>query len=55
MKKSLIETNPYLKDPKALKEAVAKHVRDSSAIEGIRWCPAPPKDRTKKSVSVRKP
>ena len=53
-KKSLIETNPYLKDPKALEEAVAKHVQDSTAIEGGRWYPGPIEKPIKKSVSGRK-
>ncbi len=32
-KKSLIETNPYLKDPKKYREALIKNVSSSTAIE----------------------
>jgi len=32
-KKSLIETNPYLKDPKKYREALIKSVSSSTAIE----------------------
>jgi hypothetical protein len=35
MKKSLIEDNPYLKDASKRKEALARNVESSSAIEGI--------------------
>jgi len=35
MKKSLLETNPYLKDPKKREEALARNIETSSAIEGI--------------------
>ena len=35
MKKSLLETNPYLKDPKKREEAIARNIETSSAIEGI--------------------
>ncbi len=36
MKKSLLETNPYLKDSKKRDEAMALNIETSSAIEGIR-------------------
>lgn len=36
MKKSLLEMNPYLKDPAARNMALARNVVTSSAIEGIR-------------------
>jgi hypothetical protein len=36
MKKSLIETNPHLKDPAKRAQALARNVVSSSAIEGIR-------------------
>lgn len=36
MKRSLLETNPYLKDPKKREEAMARNIETSSAIEGIR-------------------
>jgi len=39
-KKSLKETNPYLKDPKQYEEALIKNVISSSAVEGIRVTPA---------------
>ncbi len=35
-KKSLKETNPYLKDPKLYKELIALSVNSSTAVEGIR-------------------
>lgn len=35
MKKSLIETNPYLKDPATRDKALTRNVVSSSAIEGI--------------------
>jgi hypothetical protein len=35
MKKSLIETNPYLKDPEMRKKLVKRSVRTSCAVEGI--------------------
>lgn len=36
MKKSLIETNPFLKDPAKRREMLERSVLSSSAIEGIR-------------------
>ncbi|MBI1920263.1 MAG: hypothetical protein HYS23_04180 [Geobacter sp.] len=36
MKKSLLETNPYLKDASARTKALARNIETSSAIEGIR-------------------
>jgi hypothetical protein len=36
MKKSLLETNPYLKNPTRRTEALARNIESSSAIEGIR-------------------
>ena len=36
MKKSLLETNPYLKDASKRTKALARNVETSSAIEGIR-------------------
>ncbi len=36
MKKSLLETNPYLKDASKRTEALVRNVETSSAIEGIR-------------------
>ena len=35
MKKSLIETNPYLKDPELRKIMLRRSIISSSAIEGI--------------------
>ncbi len=35
MKKSLLETNPYLKNPQKREEAMARNIETSSAIEGI--------------------
>ncbi len=34
-KKSLIEANPYLKDPETRKQSVVTSVSSSSAVEGI--------------------
>ena len=39
-KKSLKETNPYLKDPKKYETALIKNVITSSAVEGIHITPA---------------
>jgi hypothetical protein len=36
MKKSLLETNPYLKDASKRTRALARNIETSSAIEGIR-------------------
>ena len=46
-KKSLKETNPYLKDPKQYEEALIKNVISSSAVEGIRVTPALLKKKSK--------
>ena len=35
MKKTLIETNPYLKDPNQREKLVRRSVRTSCAVEGI--------------------
>jgi Fic family protein len=35
MKKSLLETNPYLKDPEVRKKMMRRSIISSSAIEGI--------------------
>jgi Fic family protein len=35
MKKSLLETNPYLKDPEMRKKLIRRSIISSSAIEGI--------------------
>lgn len=35
MKKSLLETNPYLKDPEMRKKLMRRSIISSSAIEGI--------------------
>jgi len=39
-KKPLIETNPYLKDPKKYQASLIKNVITSSAVEGIHITPA---------------
>lgn len=36
MKRSLLTTNPYLKDPKKREEAMARNIETSSEIEGIK-------------------
>ncbi|ABK98633.1 hypothetical protein Ppro_1006 [Pelobacter propionicus DSM 2379] len=36
MKRSLLTTNPYLKDPQKREEAMARNIETSSAIEGIK-------------------
>jgi hypothetical protein len=36
MKKSLLETNPFLKDPATRNKSLARNVVSSSAVEGIR-------------------
>lgn len=35
MKKTLLNTNPYLKDAAAREHALARNIESSSAIEGI--------------------
>jgi hypothetical protein len=55
MKKSLAETNPYLKDPKLYNEALDINVRSSSAIEGARLRRNDQKKDVKKGESDRKP
>lgn len=35
MKKSLVDTNPYLKNAEKRKDALTRNVETSSAIEGI--------------------
>jgi len=39
-KKSLKDTNPYLKDPKKYEASLVANVITSSAVEGIRITPA---------------
>lgn len=39
MKKSLIDTNPYLKDPVMRKKLAERSVRTSSGVEGIKLDP----------------
>ena len=34
--KTLIDTNPYIRDPKALREMIAEDVRQSCAFEGAK-------------------
>lgn len=36
MKKSLLETNPHLKDASKREKALARNIETSSAVEGIR-------------------
>lgn len=36
MKKSLLESNPYLKEASKREEALARNIESSSAVEGIR-------------------
>ena len=35
MKKTLLETNPYLKDAKVRERTMARNIESSSAVEGI--------------------
>lgn len=42
MKKSLLETNPYLKDPEQRKRLIRRSVVSSFAIEGIYLQEEPP-------------
>ena len=48
-KKSLKETNPYLKNPKRYEAALIKNVVTSSAVESIHITPA---KLSKKSIKV---
>lgn len=45
--KSLIETNSYLKDPEELKRLVARSVRSSCGVEGIK-----PKDENARQIEI---
>ncbi len=56
-KKSLIKTNPYLKDPKRRRELIHKAVTSSTAIETghiVKTYPVHSK-RARKTVSFKKP
>lgn len=54
-KKSLIETNPYLKDPKVYEAMLNVNVISSSAIEGVRLSrTAPGLKPLKKAVKADK-
>jgi len=46
-KKSLIETNPYLKNAAERKRLIARSVRTSSGVEGIK-----PKTGTNASIKI---
>ena len=48
-KKSLKETNPFLKDPKQYETALIANVITSSAVEGIRVTPSQLKKKDLKS------
>jgi len=48
-KKSLKETNPYLKDPKQYEDALINNVITSSAVEGIRITPTQLQKKSPKS------
>ena len=62
MKKSLIETNPYLKDPAERMRLLTENAWESSVAEGARGLPRPeaqplplkrrPKASTKKPVNA---
>lgn len=41
MTKPLIETNPYLRDPKKREEMLERNARESSAFEGARGLKKP--------------
>ena len=56
-KKPLIETNPFLKDPKRRRELIHKAVTSSTAIETgyiVKTHKDPAKTSTKKSVKTSK-
>jgi hypothetical protein len=48
-KKSLKETNPFLRDPKQYESALIANVITSSAVEGIRVTPSQLKQKGLKS------
>lgn len=54
MKKSLIETNPYLKDPEMRKKMFRRSIISSSAIEGI-YITEEDLDRFEKEASEKDP
>jgi hypothetical protein len=49
-KKSLKETNPFLRDPKQYESALIANVITSSAVEGIRVTPSQLKKKGLKSL-----
>ncbi len=52
---SLIETNPYLRDPRRRREMIAEDVYDSSVFEGAVGLPKPrPKRQPQRPASRRK-
>jgi len=48
-KKSLKETNPFLRDPKPYEAALVANIITSSAVEGIRVTPSQLKKKSLKS------
>lgn len=49
MKKSLITTNPYIRDEQRREQLLLRNVRDSSAFEGARGLKAPADYSTSRS------
>ncbi len=49
--KSLLESNPYLADPKLRKAILYDNARQSSIFEGARGIPAQPRGRLRKRRS----
>ena len=54
---SLIETNPYLKDPEKVREMLEQNARASSVMEGARGLKSPgiqPESEIRRSTATRK-
>ena len=54
---SLIETNPYLKDPEQVREMLEQNARASSVMEGARGLKSPsvqPESEIRRSTAARK-
>ncbi len=51
---SLIETNPYLRDPRARRQMIAENVYDSSVFEGAVGLPDPRRKRKPRRPALRR-
>lgn len=51
---SLIETNPYLRDPTRRRQMIAENVYDSSVFEGAIGLPKPPRRKPRQPALRRR-